>query len=148
MSTQSLTDDLLSIACASRPGEMRKRLDGLLSDASTPRETVASETRRVIGLLRLQAKSMEQMPPANLTDDDAARLGLRDWVASTRARAAELRTEADEFERAAVAAGLLAEGDMEHWSARGLLRGVEVSEEDIADAKRSLFGGSEYDNGA
>lgn len=148
MSTKSLTDDLLSIACASRPGEMRERLDGLLRDVSTSRDRVADEARRVIGLLRLQAKSMQQMPPVNLNEEEAARLGLGDWVASTKLRADQLRDEANEFERTAVAAGLLAEGEMARWTARGLLRGLEVSEEDIEEAKRSLFGGSERDNGA
>jgi hypothetical protein len=139
MSTQSLTDDLLSIACASLQGEMRGRLDRLLKERSASRETVAEEARRVIGLLRLQAKSMEQMPPASLDDKEAARLGLLDWVESTRARAAELWKEADEFEQTAAAAGLLKKEGLQPSSARGLLRGLDVSEEEIEAAKRSLF---------
>ncbi|MEX1255129.1 MAG: hypothetical protein WEE64_12395 [Dehalococcoidia bacterium] len=146
MSTQSLTDDLLLIACGPREGEMRVLLDELLRNRSVPRETVAAEARRVIGLLRLQAKSMEQLPPLNLNDDEAARLGLRDWIEATRARAAELRKEADEFEEAAIAATLLAKDDVTSWSARGLLRGLDVSEDEIEEAKHSLFRASYDDN--
>ena len=139
MSTQSLTDDLLLIACGSQPGEMQGLLQRLLRKGSASRETVAHEARRVIGLLRLQAKSMEQMPPLNLDDKMAARLGLREWVEATRMRAAELRDEAAEFEQNAVAAGLLKTDEIQPKSARGLLRGLEVSEEDVEAAKRSLF---------
>jgi hypothetical protein len=146
MSTQSLTDDLLLIACGSREGEMRALLDELLRNGSVPRETVAAEARRVIGLLRLQAKSMEQLPLLNLNDDEAARLGLRDWIETTRARAGELRKEADEFEETAIAATLLTKDDVTSWSARGLLRGLDVSDDEIEEAQHSLFRANYDDN--
>jgi hypothetical protein len=139
MSTQSLADDLLLIACGSRPGEMNGLLQQLLRKGSASRETIAAEARRIIGLLRLQAKSMEQMPPRNLDDTAAARLGLREWIRATRARAAELRDEANEFEQTAVAAGLLKTEEVQPKSGRGLLHGLEISEEDIEAAKRSAF---------
>ncbi len=140
MSTRSITDDLISIACASLKGEMRPRLDSLLKENTSAREEIAQEARRVIGLLRLQAKSMEQLPPANLESGYAARLGLSDWIEDTRKRAQELLDEAEEFERVALAAGLVTKGDGETWSARGLLRGLDVSEEDIRGARRGFLG--------
>jgi hypothetical protein len=121
---------------------MQHRLDALLKDNSLAREEVAQEARRVIGLLRLQAKSMEQLPPANLTSEYAARLGLSDWLEATRKRAHELRMEADQFEAVAVAAGLLTKEETKSWSARGLLRGLEVREDDIEAAKKLFTSGT------
>jgi hypothetical protein len=142
MSTRNLTDDLLTIACASLPEEMPERLATLLRDKALPREQVAEEARRVIGLLRLQAKSMDRVVPGSLDEAEATRLGLREWSESTRARAAELRREADEFERTTVEIGLVVRDETPKTSARGLLRGLNVSDEEIAGAKRSLAGDS------
>lgn len=145
MGTTSLVDELLEIADGSRPGEMASLLDRLLKEGAAPRETLAEKTRYVIGLLRLQAKSLEQTPsPA---PGAIGRLGLREWADFSRARAAELRREADEFEQTVVAAGLLEKAAERPASGRGLLAGLDVSEEEIEDAKRSVIR-TEHDDGS
>lgn len=150
MSTLNLTDALLSIACASLPGEMRPRLSQLLREETKSRAKLAEEVRRIVQLLRVHAKSMESYPLLRRTDEELMAMGALDHATSIRKRAGELRTDAEELERTAMAIGLLPADGVNAGprltTLRGVLAGLDVTEEEIDDAKRNLFKATD-DNG-
>jgi len=129
MTTRNLTDDLLSIARASLPGEMPKRLRQVLLDPAVPREELSEKARYVIGLLLLQATGLEYWPPERLSAAEVRALGLAQPRRERRALAEELREDAKLLEDALITEGVLPRDEVRPESLHGLWKGVVISEE-------------------
>lgn len=139
MATETLLDELLSIACGSTDTrELESRFDQLTKSHVADREWLAAEVTRSVELLRIEAKGMESQALLKSSQRELEQMNLADWVNDTRERAADLRREADELERVAVAAGVIKQPERPA-SLFGVWKGMEVTEEDIESAKRSLF---------
>ncbi|MDE3097380.1 MAG: hypothetical protein KGK07_15440 [Chloroflexota bacterium] len=139
MATETLVDELLEIACGSaNAGEVESRFQQLTMRHAAERKRLATEVTRSIQLLRIQAKGMETHALLKTSQRELERMNLGGWADETLGRASDLRREADELERVAVAAGVIDPPDRPK-SLYGIWKGVEVTEEEIERAKRSLF---------
>ena len=139
MATETLLDELLAIACGSVDArEVESRFSRFVQGHATDRKELAGEVSRSIRLLRIKAKAMESQVGLKASQSELDRMNLTAWAAETRTRAAELRRDADELERVAVAAAVI-EPLERPASLRGIWKGAVVTEDDIEEAKRSLF---------
>ncbi|MDE3096904.1 MAG: hypothetical protein KGK07_13025, partial [Chloroflexota bacterium] len=118
--------------------EVESRFNQLAKGHAAERERLAAEVARSIGLLRIQAKVMESHVLLKTSQRDLEKMNLVGWVNETRRRASDLRREADDLERVAVAAGVIDPPERPE-SLYGIWKGLVVTDEDIEDAKRSLF---------
>src|SRR3990172_7383525 len=140
MTTRNVRDELLSIAQASpRPGEMAERLHRVLRDPGVLREELQEKSRYVIGLLLLHAKGLEYWPPVRVPAPELRAQGLADVARERRAQAEELRKEAKLLEEALIDEGVLPKDEIRPETLHGLWKGVQIQDEDIEEAKRSLF---------
>ncbi len=139
MATETLFDELLSIACPSADkGEFEQRFGNLVRSHGEDREALAAEVRHSIGALHLQANTMETWVFMQTRQRATEKMNLVDWVAETRGRAEELRREADDLERVAIASGVIDPPNRPE-TLRGMWKGMKITDEDIEEAKRSLF---------
>lgn len=139
MATETLLDELLSIARGSvDANEVELRFGGLVRSHLADRDRLATEVIRSVRLLRIKAKAMEGQVALDASQRELDRMNLTNWATETRERAAELRRDADELERVAVASGVIEQPEHPA-SLYGIWKGMNVTEEDIEDAKRSLF---------
>ncbi len=139
MATETLLDELLSIACGSvDASEVEWRFNQLAKSHAAERERLAAEVTRSIELLRIQAKVMESHVLLKTSQRELEKMNLAGWVNETRGRASDLRREADDLERVAVAAGVIDPPERPK-SLYGIWKGIEVTEEEIEEAKRSVF---------
>lgn len=137
MATETLLDELLSIACGSVDAdEVESRFARFVQGHLADRAEVAAEVRRSIRLLRIKAKAMESQVGLTASRLELDRMNLTEWAAETRTRAADLRRDADELERIAIAAGVI-ERIERPASLYGIWKGAEVTEDDIEEAKRA-----------
>ncbi|MDP9236264.1 MAG: hypothetical protein M3P30_02510 [Chloroflexota bacterium] len=97
-----------------------------------------AEVIRSIRLLRLKAKAMESQVALKASQRELDRMNLTEWANETRQRALELRRDADELERVAISAGVMEQPERTA-SLRGVWKGMDITDEDIEEAKRSLF---------
>jgi len=139
MATETLLDELLSIARGSiDANEVETRFVGLVSSHVADRERLAAEVVRSIRLLRIKAKAMESQVALNASQRELDRMNLTEWANETRQRALELRRDADELERVAVSSGVIEQPERPA-SFSGVWKGMNVTDDDIEEAKRSLF---------
>ncbi|MHB8376415.1 MAG: hypothetical protein ACYDEB_05610 [Dehalococcoidia bacterium] len=139
MATETLLDELLSIACGSvDAGEVASRFNQLAKGHAAERERLAAEVTRSVQLLRIQAKGMESHALLKTSQRELERMNLAGWADETLGRASGLRRDADDLERVAVAAGVIDPPDRPK-SLYGIWKGVEVTEEEIEQARRSVF---------
>ena len=137
MAIETLLDELLSIACGSVDAtELEARFNQLAKGQSAWHEELAAEVLHSIHLLRIQAKEMESLATLQTLQRDLEKMNLDGWVNQTRDRAVDLRRDADELERVAVAAGVI-EAPVSAQSLQGIWEGAEITDEDIEEAKRS-----------
>jgi len=139
MAAETLLDELLSIACGSADtDEVESRFARFVQGHLTDREELVAEVMRSIRLLRIKAKAMESQVGLKASQLELDRMNLADWAAETRTRAAELRRDADELERVAMASAVIEQIERPA-SLYGIWKGAAVTEDDIEEAKRSLF---------
>ncbi len=139
MATETLLDELLSIACGSvDANEVESRFTRFVQGHLAVREELVAEVVRSIRLLRIKAKAMESQVGLKASQLELDRMNLSEWANETRERASELRRDADELERVAVTSGVI-EQPQRPSSLYGIWKGVEVTEGDIEEAKRALF---------
>ena len=137
MAVETLLDELLSIACGSIDAhELESRFHQLAKSHQADRENLATEVLRSVELLRIEAKGMESLALRQSSQRELEQMNLN--VNDTRDRADGLRREADELERVAVAAGVIEPRERPE-SLFGIWKGMEITEEEIQSAKRSLF---------
>ena len=139
MATETLLDELLSIACGSvDAAEVESRFARFVQGHVVDREELVAEVTRSIRLLRIKAKAMESQVGLKASQLELDRMNLTDWAAATRTRAAELRRDADELERVAMASAVIEQIERPP-SLYGIWKGAGVTDDDIEEAKRSLF---------
>lgn len=139
MATETLLDELFSIARGSvDANEVASRFAGLVRSHKGDRERLMAEVIRSIRLLRLKAKAMESQVALKASQRELDRMNLTEWANETRQRAMELRRDADELERVAISAGVMEQPERTA-SLRGVWKGMDITDEDIEEAKRSLF---------
>ena len=139
MATETLLDELFSIARGSvDANEVASRFAGLVRSHKGDRERLMAEVIRSIRLLRLKAKAMESQVALKASQRELDRMNLTEWANETRQRAMELRRDADELERVAISAGVMEQSERTA-RLRGVWKGMDITDEDIEEAKRSLF---------
>ena len=136
MATETLLDELLSIACGSVDADaVESRFARFVQGHLADREELVTEVVRSIRLLRIKAKAMESQVGLKASQLELDRMNLTDWAAETRTRAAGLRRDADELERVAIASAVIEQLERPA-SLYGIWKGAEVTDDDIEDAKR------------
>ena len=137
MATETLLDELLSIACGSvDAAEVESRFARFIQGHVTDREELVAEVMRSIRLLRIKAKAMESQVGLKASQLELDRMNLADWAAETRTRAADLRRDADELERVAIAAAVIEQVERPE-SLSGIWKGAAITDDDIEEAKLS-----------